>query len=982
MTYSIDSKLHNKNISNPRILRVFVYCCLRPCTPYLMDVKDNYSSNMATLEFIDSFSPTQEHFLRKALLESCIKKELHWLSVPNSVLLLGPPFRLLNPPKDIDLPILRHFFLNYVRTFPLIASNPEKDQIEFWRDTVHPFVDSFNKKHISDSIERKEQVTKRHQLNTRLSSILILFYNSMIISKKEFQYLESDHLKDSAKGKLDKLSRAPNGAKQSFDAFQGTRSLQDYHKMIFLNDLNVNIVAVDVVNVDFNADRGKWRRMWNPVEKKRKLHYLFVLQTTIREGTEGNYTYKSHFISKLYLDFKRLESDLKSKYPGLMTTDVSRLPLKLKNDEGHAGEDGSLLDSSSTLSSTKSGVSKMGEKKFHREKLRLALRGYMASLIAKPEIAHCDVLRTFVNDPKRNFKSLSASQEDDYNQRMELEKVRLLTQIQFQEETAKTVYHLSQNFENFKAQLLENPQLLSKIFEEFSKTTSYDEISPLLRTFLEWCKLEIAATLYQVFLSQDNSSEWFRKVLKFHKMFPYNVCYGILKYTNPVKVVSRMVDLLLVSVPSVRMPWASGEEKKVNNLLSMIFIMLLDEDLLDYLKEKAKLLEEGVLSEARFKPFVQRIMKYVALEDAGLADQIKEESVAKEENLLLTIMTTDALEPPLTAKDRKTFKKVEAAYAKYTLMEEHKQADDAAEYVALQQLWQLEVRLRDKELMKQLWKEPALTQLLKKFLVVFYNPLMTVMKQCNIHLAFRDFQSFMDDLMEELQQLDEGGIYFTSPVEIFNRFKALLDKHEKAFWRILRDLYLNDDKKIFLGLITWVESFLIALRRKNTDPDLVTVDFTLMKPREAVDPDLLIQQVDKRIEATMAKRRIIREYLEKQAHKKEEQDGKLSEEFSLDQRHIHARWEKINNGMFEVDEAGLGMDADDYDELQLAKLGDLEEDDKEAQHLLRDLAKFDRTMDSNASEIEKMASCMHSQINALLGQLPLATPFGATNGQL
>ncbi|KAF3985696.1 hypothetical protein FT663_05196 [Candidozyma haemuli var. vulneris] len=925
---------------------------------------------MSNLEFIDSFSPTQEHFLRKALLECCIKREIHWLSVPNSASLLGPPFRSINPPKDIDLPILRHFFLSYVKTFPLIASNPEMAQIEFWRDTVHPFVDSFNQKHISDSIERKESITKRHQINSRLSSVLILFYNSMIVSKKEFQYLESDHLKDSDKGKLDKLSRAPNATKQSFDAFQGTHSLEDYGHMVYSNNININIVAVDMVNVDISAERSTWTQMWKPVEHKRKSHYLFVLQVTFRDGDNGDYTYKSHFISKSYSDFKRLETDLKKKYPGLMTTDISKLPRKLKHDGGHADEDGerrSSSDSSSTAS-TKSKSTKPSDQKYHREKLRLALRGYLATLLAKPEIAHCDVFRSFVDDPKRNFKKLSPSQEEDSAQRMELEKRRLMTQIEFQEETAKSVFELSKRFEKFKAELLENPESLTQIFKDFSQTKSLDEVSPLLKTFFEWCKLEIAATLYQMFLSQDNSSEWFRKCFKFHKMFPYSVCYGILKYTNPVKVMTRMVDVLLVSVPSVNMPWAAGDgKKKVNNLLSMIFIMLLDEDLEDYSKERTKLLEEAPLSSGEYKPFIERIRTYVASHDVEVADQIKEESLAKDENLLLTIFQTNKLEPKLSSADWETYKKVAASYEKYVSMDDHKQVDDAAAFVALQQLWQLEVRSRDKRLMKQLWKEPELTKLIKKFLVIFYNPLMTVMKQCEIHLAFKDFQHFMDDLMEELKELDEGGIYFTSPVEIFNRFKALLNKHEKSFWRMLRDLYLKDDKKIFTGLITWIESFLVALRRKETAPESVMVDFLTMNPKEDVNKQVLEDQVNQRIEATMEKRRIIQEYLKKQAHKKESD----TEGVSKDQAAINARWEKLNNGLFEVENTGFGVDGEDYDELELAKLGDLEEGDQEAQHLLRDLARFDKAMEQNVSEIEKLAPCMHRQIHSILDKLPL-----------
>ena len=40
---------------------------------------------------------------------------------------------------------------------------------------------------------------------------------------------------------------------------------------------------------------------------------------------------------------------------------------------------------------------------------------------------------------------------------------------------------------------------------------------------------------------------------KFHRIFPHNIVYGILKYTNPMKIISRIVDLLLVNIPSF--PW-------------------------------------------------------------------------------------------------------------------------------------------------------------------------------------------------------------------------------------------------------------------------------------------------------------------------------------------------------------------------------------------------------------------------------------------
>ncbi|KAM9886907.1 hypothetical protein OXX79_013938, partial [Metschnikowia pulcherrima] len=124
--------------------------------------------------------------------------------------------------------------------------NAKTDQIAFWRDTVQPFVESFNTKRVSGSASRRGSVTKRHQVNRQLLRTLLLFYNSMLSSKRELEYLNSDHLKPSDQGKLDKISKTPNSMKMALDAFQTPSGLDDYAQMAYTNNYNVNIVAVDV----------------------------------------------------------------------------------------------------------------------------------------------------------------------------------------------------------------------------------------------------------------------------------------------------------------------------------------------------------------------------------------------------------------------------------------------------------------------------------------------------------------------------------------------------------------------------------------------------------------------------------------------------------------------------------------------------------------------------------------------------------------
>lgn len=915
--------------------------------------------------------------------------ELRELNSPQCLQRLGPPFSDTIDPET-KLPLLLNFFSQFVATFPLVANNSEHDQRIFWKDTVEPFYDSFTRKNISDGVERSALVTKRHQVNQKLLSLLLLFYNSMLISKRDMEYLEADHVKASDQGKLEKLGKDPTKSAIGLADFQKPAAIDDYAQMTFVNDLNLNIVAVD--RVFEPEDTKAWSV--NPMKmfsapSAGKLKYFFVLQVTRRTEDAGEHKYNSHFISKLYLDFKRLESLLRKHYPGLMKTDVSRIPGKMHHDDG-VTIDQDVVSRQSSASSSR--LSKSSIKvKFHREKLRLALRGYLCSLQSKPEIVHCDVFNEFLDNKTENFHQLSPPQESDYYQRMELEKTRLDTQQEFQENTAKIIYALTKDFDQFKTQLVHEPHQLTRLFEELSHTSDPEKVSPLLRTFVEWCKLEVAATLYQVFLTQDNSSEWLQKCRKFHRLFPYNVCYGILKYTNPVRIMSRLVDVLLVNVPTFS--WGSQqEEKRVHNLLSMTFVMLLDEDLDDYLKERATLMEQAPLNDPDFRVFVDRIHSYVRDKELVISEEIKEEALATGQNLLITILQTEKLEPRLKSHDLNNMKIIEKSCAAYELIDKHKDVGMSAVFVNLLQLWHLEVRARDKHLVKQLWQEPELTQLLKLILTVFFQPIMTVMKKCDIHLAFRDWQHFMNDLMDELAQLDRGDLFYMSSVEMFDRFKTLLDKHEGALWRFMHNLYVKDDQRMFLGIVEWIEGFLRMLRVKFTEPAQVTLDFASMHPSEPVDRAKFVDQLDSRISLVTKKRTILKNYLLQAASSgghistapkpgmfaglqeaivPGRQLGDFAPPVSNGQDAIDNEWDRMNLGFFDMDGTGFGVATDDVEEFNLLHMhgntASKMDQDQAHRDILQQVAELDRQLRHQhmGSEMAKLSVAVHERVAQL-----------------
>lgn len=903
------------------------------------------------LLFVNDLTPTQEHFLKKFLVEEQLKDELHFLSQPKCLEYLGAPFHSSEGRDKVQLPLLRYFFSNFVATFPLITNNLDEDQVSFWRDTVQPFVESFNEKHISDAVERKDLVTKRHQVNVRLLGALLLFYNSMISLKRELQYLREDHLKPSDKGKLDKLSKGPAKVKVALDSFQHDGT--DLAGMVYVNDYNLNIVAVDVVQ---QAQQRLW---YNPLGGGVTLHFKFVMQVTRRTKDGDAYKYATHYISRSYLEFKDLERALSKKYPGLMTTEVTRIPHKMKNDDGMpSGTSEATSEKTAALNATSTDSDAQDEKapgdegrrRYYREKLRLALRGYLSSLVAKPEIAHCLVLERFVDDGQRNFHALSPAQEIDRQQREELERHRVDTQQEFQHKVAGVVHALTQDFERFKAQLVEHPHQLSDIFAELGSTKLVAELSPLLRTFFEWCKLEVAATLYQVFLTQDNLADWLRKCRKFHRMFPYNVCYGILKYTNPVRVMSRLVDLLLADIPF-----------KNTSLLLMTFVMLLDEDLNDYSTERAKHLDEPPLSDPAYAVFVDRIGAYVAA-DSAVRESLRNDAAVHGTDLLLGILRLDALAPPLGPEHAEALARVEASHRAYATLAHHRQVHSTELYVALRQLWQLEMHARDKELLKQLWREPELTRLLKRVLTLFYQPLMSVMKKCGIHEVFRDWQHFVDDLMAELTRLDEGAMYYTSSVEMFDRFKLLLDKHENSLWRFMHNLYTKDDQQLFMKLVRWLELFLVALRAKYAVPSPVELDVAGLRPDLPVNARALVAELDGRIGAILSKRRLIRDYLQRAG----------APQAAAAQNKVDDEWERLN--LFALDPLELGLATDDLDEYNLAHVqnkavGEALADDDDRAQLLRQIADLDLRTEP-AVELAKLAHGVHTQLAAMLALVP------------
>lgn len=969
---------------------------------------------------IDNLSPSQEHFFKKYLLKNRLVHELLLFSDPDCCDKFGTPFKSKDGSAEQgEFPLLQFFFKNFVTTFPFISCNSEEEQVSVWQDTVQPFIENLNLKGISNSDARKDKVTKRRQVNTKFLLGLLLFYNSMIISKQELTYLQQNKLKPAVSG-MDKItSPTTNNATEVSSSVAGKQ-------IEYSNNYSLNIVAVR--RVEPNEDAAAATALatssssyWKPFKifsdpVKPKHHYEFIIEVTKR-GDSGTVT--KHYINRAYHEFHKLENALKRAYPGLMSTEVSKLPKKLKHDSGvpaelgtghGGGSDIKLTISNTSYASNTSSISSTSI--LYREKLRLSLRGYLKSLLKHPEIVLLDSFQKFVNEPLRKFTELGEGDVNDMKQRVDHESLVLKTQLEFQQQTSKLIMSLSKDFDGFKKKLVMDPGALTEIFHEIGNSQSIDELSPLMKTFFEWSKLEIAATLYQVFLSQDNSGEWLLKCKKFHKLFPYGIVYGILRFTNPMKVVSKVIDLLLVNIPSVSL-WPLSSENTPSysrNLLSMIFVMLLDEDLNDFEKELKILEEEKLQPATKYSNFLERLKSYATL-DSDLKEEIKNESSLKEQSIVYTILSTKLTKPLLTACDKETLieiKKSEREYNKFISKgthipdsPEHSSSSSSASstnsfatasadvslsdvklvdtlddscFYHLQQYWQIQVRKQDKDLMKQLWQEPELTSLIKKFLTIFYQPLMKVFSKSDIHIIFRDFQYFMDDLIITLGKLSDGEVFLKSSFEIFEILKSVLDRHDVVFWRFLHNLYNKDDDQLFIGLIKWIERFLTVLRYKFSDPDSVTIDLeriTLFID-DRVDKELFERQLNALTNQTIQKRKLFKEYLEKKA-----EDGN-SNVVPGSQKEIDKNWENMNDKIWGDEAVDLGLNNEDLQDFNLEEIAanGSEEDlskngginvDRELQMKLQELNNEQAKV--GTSELDKFDDILKSELVDLFKKL-------------
>ncbi|CDR44747.1 CYFA0S15e02234g1_1 [Cyberlindnera fabianii] len=595
----------------------------------------------------------------------------------------------------------------------------------------------------------------------------------------------------------------------------------------------------------------------------------------------------------------------------------SKSPLKssmgfLKSPKiwGSEKKNKSSSSSSSTTSSstakrantTTSSKANEVENKLPREKSRVGLRGYLRELLKDIEVSHSEILKEFLY----KGKIIKLSNEDliDIKIRENLDLLLLVNQVKFQREAYNKINTLKKASLPLRAELLYSDNGIMKIFEEFKTKEHISELSPMLKNFIDWSKVEIAATIYQLFLGSDGSYELYTQLRRMHKLLPYSIMINILRFTNPMSIVKTMVDLLVAS------PFGG------KSIMQTLFSGILSDDIKSQTKVIAEL--EAKIDQ---KEIIQRMKMFVfEAPSYDLVQEIRRESKDMNTDLLLTLIISPRLSD-YSYVSEDLIGRVFQSYNEYKKLEKSEDNHENLEFINhemlelysdLKTLFKLYVRKRDKEIMKQLWAESELISILKEMFTMFYQPLVNLFASAHVDVAFKHFEDFMDDLVALLDVLTHE-IYVKDTSQIVDDIMKLLEKHEDSFYQFLHDVYMNDKDGIFEKLVNWINGVLKFLRHaKDINPTVVSkrIDFNEMLKDESVNKEEVLKEVNVIIDLVKKHHEEYKKKIAKQQDKK----------FNV----VEENWDAINKieifqtsdfGINDHDIISLGSDDDDDDEM-------------------------------------------------------------------
>jgi hypothetical protein len=268
------------------------------------------------------------------------------------------------------------------------------------------------------------------------------------------------------------------------------------------------------------------------------------------------------------------------------------------------------------------------------------------------------------------------------------------------------------------------------LFKEIKDKEEIQDLSIQYQKFAEWLRIEVAATIYHLFLAEDNSPELFAQARRIHSLIPYTIIKNVMRVANPAAVMSGILDIFLAQ------PFGS------RSLMQRIFSLTLNDGIRNFQRSI-----DSLAAKIGDQVFVDKMKKYTDAEEQIKA-AIREEAASDDVDVVVAILRSEYIEPALTPDQIGRLYNAYVAFNNAVENVDDELKQGALLFSYLKQLMKLYTRQRDKAMMLHLIEEPVTLQLFRDLFTIFYEPLVRVYKSANVYNSVTDFSVFVDDMIQ------------------------------------------------------------------------------------------------------------------------------------------------------------------------------------------------------------------------------------------
>ncbi|OUM52304.1 hypothetical protein BVG19_g1481 [[Candida] boidinii] len=536
-----------------------------------------------------------------------------------------------------------------------------------------------------------------------------------------------------------------------------------------------------------------------------------------------------------------------------------------RNNRQSSNSSGSPIKSRSiSQNSLRVDTSGLSSAKFPRERLRISLRGYLNALSTSESVMNTKEFLDFLDDD--SFTELSATDGKDVLLRSKLDDLIVIQQFKFQQETIKAITDIQSAVSELKNEIYLGNEGINYIFNRLKISKTTKDLPVSIQSFINLAQIEIASTIHELFLANDNCAENLKLLKSLHGVFPYKVVSTILRFTNPLHIVKKLIDLFTYQAPL----GFSGQKSR--SLLQIIFTSILNDDV-KHLEKKATDFKKSVnqfpdsnqSNETRGKYYclIQKIDEYLHSASDDTVLTIKKNCQKYNVELVLAVLLNNN-ELEIKIDDTITLDLIDSyqKWLKFGSLSEDKTnnsgkkakghgkslkhrkkvlkdpsfnelRDDSKLFSLISSYFQTCLRIRDKDSMKELWDEPELVNLIKEIISIFFQPLIIIFTKAELYVYLPILQKYFNELIAlvELYQSDKN-LFLSNDFSssgggnVVAALMALQAKYQEHFYTFIRNLYLSDlngkpDERIFVLLISWINKFIDFLTFvRDQRPDL------------------------------------------------------------------------------------------------------------------------------------------------------------------